>query len=48
MPDENDLEYAIIYRRDVGDGREIYVQQRWYNTILVIGPKGGPFYDTHW
>lgn len=37
------------YQRALGDGREIVVYPRIYNSILVIGPQNDPvFYDTHW
>jgi hypothetical protein len=37
-----------LYRRELGDGREIAVYLRLFNSILQIGPSGAAWYETHW
>ena len=34
--------------KETGDGREVSVTPRIYNTIVTIGPIGAPIYDEHW
>ena len=36
------------YQRDLPDGRSIWVLERIFNTILIIGKTGAADYDTHW
>lgn len=38
---------AVAYG-DVGDGREVVVYVRMFNTIIVIGRKGVMDFHQHW
>lgn len=36
------------YERLIGDGRAIWVNERMYNSILIIGKVESMCYDSHW
>jgi hypothetical protein len=44
---ERFLGFAIAYG-EVGDGREVVVQRRMYNTIMTIGPVGASWFSDSW
>lgn len=39
--------WAVQYGT-TGDGREVTVFPRMFNTIITIGPVGQPFFDDEW
>lgn len=46
---DGDLTYSDYeYERLLDDGRAIWVQQRLYNSTIVIGTYGSLTYDSHW
>jgi hypothetical protein len=36
------------YERHLGDGRAIWVNERMFNSIIIIGTVGSMSYDSHW
>jgi hypothetical protein len=36
------------YRRDIGDGRSIWLRRQLFNYILIIGPTDAPCYTDDW
>lgn len=39
---------SYAYQRDLPDGRSIWVQERIYNSIVIIGKTAALDYDSHW
>lgn len=39
---------AQEWRRDLGDGRSIWLRAQIFNYVLVIGPTEAPWYDDDW
>jgi hypothetical protein len=45
--DSRFLGWAIAYGL-TGDGREVVVTPRFYNTIMTIGPVGADWFEDSW
>lgn len=39
--------WALAYGL-TGDGREVVVQRRFFNTIITIGPSGAEWFEDQW
>jgi hypothetical protein len=43
-----DLDDEGRMRRDLGDGRSLWLAAQLYNWKLIIGPTEAPWYDDDW
>lgn len=47
MTTDTDLEPGAL-RRDLGDGRSIWLRRQIFNLVIIIGETDSPCYDDDW